>query len=129
MPLYRITLRLGRNPSAGFAEGDDSRGYVIVAPLNSEGKLDAAEWSKTWRQCTVRHFSPDLEQPEEGRLRHKGERWFFDYDPDDDSDDEPVYKLGDHRLKHGDYVTIHEAGGEDLVYVVTEEQLLPGQGG
>jgi len=127
MPLYRITLRLGRNPEVGHPEGDDRQGYVVVAPLNAAGMLDASEWSEKWRECTVRHFSPDLEEAQEGRLRHKGERWFFDYDPEDDSDDEPVYRLGDHRLRHGDYVTIHEADGDDLTYVVTEEQLLPGQ--
>ena len=127
MALYRITLRLSRNPDAGFPDGDDRFGYVMVAPLDSDGMLDASNWSEQCRDCTVTRFTDDRAERREGRLRHKGERWYFDYDVNDDSDDEPVYKLGDHRLRHGDYVTIHEADGDDLTYVVSEQQLLPGQ--
>lgn len=126
MALYQITMRLGRNPDAGFPEGDDRYGYVVTAPLNAEGFLDGEEWSQKWRDCTVTHFTPDRGERRTGRLRHKGERWFFDYQEDAEEDDELLYRLGDHRLRHGDYVTIHE-DGEALTYVVSAERLLPGQ--
>jgi hypothetical protein len=56
MTLSRITLRLARNPGTEFAGGDDRRGYVIVAPLDSKGFLDEAAWKAGKESCTVRHF-------------------------------------------------------------------------
>jgi len=43
MALTRITLRLTRNPDAGFPEGDDHHGYVVVAPVDGDGKLDVED--------------------------------------------------------------------------------------
>ena len=48
--------------------------------------------------------------------------WFFHYDEDHEGPDEPVYKLGDHLLRLGDYVTIHEADGDVLTYKITDAQ-------
>src|SRR5690606_19558444 len=45
--LTRIILRLGRNPDAGYPDGADDYGYVINAPLDVNGKLDAALWRET----------------------------------------------------------------------------------
>ena len=42
MPLKRIVLRLARNP--GIPDGDDRQGYVLVAPLNADGKIDLEAW-------------------------------------------------------------------------------------
>ena len=120
MPLTRVVLRLGRNPEAGYPEGDDRHGYVITAPLDADGKLDAELWRKHRKDCTVVRFSPDEEEYADGWLSHRGSNWFFHYDEDHEGPDEPVYKLGDHAMRPGDYVTIHEADGDDLVYKVTE---------
>ena len=35
-------MRLARNPGTEFADGDDHRGYSLVAPLTPDGKLDEA---------------------------------------------------------------------------------------
>ena len=120
MALTRLTLRLGRNPEAGFPEGDDHRGYVLTAPLDREGRLDAELWRAHKSACTVIRFSPDEDERADGWLAHRGTRWFFHYDEDHEGQDEPVYRLGEHTLRQGDYVTIHEADGDDLVYKITE---------
>jgi hypothetical protein len=126
MALTRLTLRLSRNPDAGFPEGDDQYGYVITAPLDKDGKLDSEVWRSHKRACTVIRFSPSDAERADGWLTHRGSNWFFHYDEDQEGPDEPAYKLGEHTLRTGDYVTIHEADGEDLVYKITGAQRVSG---
>lgn len=119
MTLSRIVMRLARNPGAEFAEGDDHRGYTVVAPLLEDGKLDVDAFQKARADCSVRRFAPD-EEAVSGRLARRGQTWFFDYDDTDDADDEPVHRLGDHRFTVGEYVSVADEDGRMLAYRVTE---------
>lgn len=118
MSLYQIVLRLARNP--GFPEGDDSQGYVLIAPLDAQDRLDPVVWRQTRDACTVVRFKPGEEKDADGRLSHNGSSWFFHYDEAREGADEPVYRLGDQRLAIGDYLTIHESDGKSLTYKVTQ---------
>lgn len=120
MALSRIVLRLARNPGTEFADGDDHRGYALLAPLDAEGHLDEAAFKRARADCTVRRFAPD-EDPEEGRLARRGDNWFFDYEEGSD-DDEPIHRLGDHRFAVGEYVTVTDDEGRPLTYKVTDVQ-------
>ena len=84
MGLSRIVMRLARNPGTEFADGDDHRGYTLHAPLTPDGLLDEAAFKAHRAACVVRRFAPD-EDPQEGRLARRGERWFFDYGDDADT--------------------------------------------
>lgn len=119
MSLSRIVMRLARNPGTEFAGGDDHRGYALTAPLTEDGHLDAAAYAKAKDECVVRRFAPD-EDPADGRLNRRGERWFFDYDEDEELDDEPVHRLGQHRFALGEYVTVTDDDGRPLTYKVME---------
>jgi len=119
MTLSRIVMRLARNPGTEFAGGDDHRGYTLTAPLTADGHLDEAAYAKAKAECSVRRFSPD-EDPADGRLARRGQRWFFDYDNSDSADDEPVHKLGQHRFAVGEYVTVTDEDGRPLTYKVVE---------
>lgn len=121
MTLSRVVMRLARNPGTEFAGGDDHRGYTLVAPLTADGHLDEAAYAKAKAHCTVRRFAPD-EDAVEGRLARTGQRWFFDYDTDRASDDEPVHRLGEHRFAVGEYVTVTDEDGRPLTYKVVEVQ-------
>lgn len=121
MTLSRIVLRLARNPGTEFADGDDHRGYALVAPLSEDGHLDVAAFRANADQCTVRRFAPD-EDPIEGRLVHTGERWRFDYPDLAAHEDEAVYRLKDHRFEIGAYVAIADEDGRLLTYKVTDIQ-------
>ena len=118
MSMYQIVLRLGRNP--GYPAGDDSQGYVLTAPLDAADRLDAGEWRQNRAACTVVRFKPGTERDADGLLAHNGANWFFHYDEAREGRDEPVFRLGDHRLAIGDYVTIHENDGQSLTYRVTQ---------
>jgi hypothetical protein len=120
MGLSRIVMRLARNPGTEFADGDDHRGYTLTAPLTPDGKLDEAEFRANKAVCTVRRFAAD-EDPQEGRLARRGERWFFDYGDEADAADEALYRLGEHRFAIGEYVSITDEDGL-LTYKVTEIQ-------
>lgn len=119
MTLSRIVMRLARNPGTEFADGDDHRGYTLVAPLLADGKLDLDAFQKEKAKCTVRRFASD-EDAVTGRLARKGQTWFFDYDDADDADDEPVHRLGEHRFEVGEYVSVADEDGRLLAYKVTE---------
>ncbi|MGD9981838.1 MAG: hypothetical protein AB7T58_14710 [Hyphomonadaceae bacterium] len=122
--LKSIVLRLARNPDAGFPNGDDTRGYRIVAPLNAHGLLDLDLWRANKDQCTVVRFSPDDAEKADGWLSHHGAQWYFRYDDEEDGPDEPIFRLGDHKLVVGEYATVHEADGDALVYRVAEAHAL-----
>jgi len=116
--LTRVTLRLGRNPQAGIPEGDDHTGYVVLAPLDPDMRLDPALWAARRRDCTVRRFRPG-EPHADGWLRHRGARWFFWYDEAEEGPAEDLDHLGSHRLAPGEYLTVRE-NGADMTYRVAE---------
>jgi hypothetical protein len=118
MSLHQIVLKLARNP--GFPAGDQTQGYVLVAPLDSQCQLDLGDWRKNREMCTVIRFKPGEDRDADGVLTHNGAHWFFHYDEVREGDDEPVFRLGDHRLAVGEYVTIHESDGKSLTYRVTQ---------
>ncbi len=118
MSLSRIVMRLARNPGTEFADGDDHRGYALVAPLTAEGKIDDAAFRSAKSKATVRRFAPD-EDAQEGLLNKRGDRWFFDYGEDGD-EAEPLYRIGEHRFAVGEYVSITDEEGRLLTYKVTD---------
>ena len=122
MGLSLIVMRLARNPGTEFADGDDHRGYALNAPLTADGKLDEAAYRKQAAACTVRRFAPD-EDAQEGRLAHQRGRWFFDYGDQGDNE-EPLYRLGDHRFAVGEYVSITDEDGRLLTYKVTDTRVV-----
>ena len=119
MALSRIVMRLARNPGTEFADGDDHRGYTLMAPLTADGFFDEEAYRRSRERCTVRRFAPD-EDPQEGRLNRRGQNWFFDYEDEDADDDEPVYRLGQHRFAVGEYVSVTDEDGRLLTYKVTD---------
>lgn len=122
MALQRIILRLARNP--GYPSGDDHQGYVVVAPLTSDGKIDLPAWRDHRKACTVDRFHPDPDERADGWLTHNGSHWRFHYDEAHEGPDEPGTRLGDHTFRPGEYVTIASHGDAPLTYLVSEVQAL-----
>ena len=117
-----IRLELAREPR--HPEGDSHIGYTVVAPLEKDGRLDIEAARAYGQACRVVRFHATREH-EEGYLRRRpGGSWAFHYDFDDGAeDDDPAYRLGDHRFVYGEYVTIHEDEGEHTYRVVSVEPL------
>jgi hypothetical protein len=116
MPLKRIRLELARTKE--FPEGSSKIHYEFVAPLDSAGHFDAAEWKKVRELCTV-HRSWEGEDDEHGVLLHaRGRNWVFSYEPDAEEDDEPIFKFDRHVFKEGEYVAITEHDGKQRPFKV-----------
>lgn len=107
-PLKKIRLELARTKES--PDGNPRHGYELVAPLDKDGRLDAKVWPEVKQLCSVRRFVPD-DIDEHGLLIHsRGRQWAFSYDPGE-ADDEPIYRLTDHRFAVGEYVSITEHDG------------------
>jgi hypothetical protein len=118
----RIRLELAREPR--HPEGDARIGYTLIAPLDAEGRLDADAWRNFKQDCRVVRFHA-VEDKEEGYLRRRpGGSWAFHYEFEDGGeDDDPAYRLGDHRFVYGEYVTIQEDEGVHTYRVAQVERL------
>jgi hypothetical protein len=118
--LKRIVLTLAR--SKEFPNGSSQIGYDLIAPLDSDGHIDLAEWKKHRTICRVRHFSP-AEENKSGLLVHKAGgaehgRWVFDYNAARDDDDEGGFMFGHHIFAPGEYVSVSDAAGTMHTFVV-----------
>lgn len=107
-PSFRhIRLLLARE--SGHPTGDRDEGYDVLAPLDTEGRIDADEWKRHQAHCRVRHFRPN-EADRIGRLRRKpGGQWFFDYE-EGERDDEIGFRFADERFVVGEYVSLGRSG-------------------
>lgn len=124
LPTNFRSIRLERAREPRHPEGDPHIGYIVTAPLDSEGRLDV-ETARQYKQaCRVVRFHTDREH-EEGYLRRRpGGSWAFHYEFDDGGeDDDPAYRLGEHRFVYGEYVTVQEDEGVHTYRVVLVEPL------
>jgi hypothetical protein len=118
----RIRLELAREPH--HPQGDPRTGYSLIAPLDGEGRLDADTWRAFKQDCRVVRFRAGADN-EEGYLRRRpGGSWAFHYAFEDGGeDDDPAYRLGDHRFLSGEYVTIEEDEGAHTYRVANVDRL------
>ena len=57
---------------------------------------------------------------EHGVLVHRRDgKWVFSYQPGDDEDDEPIFRLDQHRFAAGEYVSVTEHDGVTRPFKVT----------
>lgn len=118
----RIRLELAREP--GRPAGDRGIGYVLVAPLDANDHLDAETAGAHKEECKVLRFHGDEENVHGYLLRRPGGYWAFHYDLGDGvEDDDPGYRLGDHRWASGEYVTIHEDEGAHTYRIAAVQPL------
>ena len=116
----RIILRPARNPHPDRPELPE-RDYVLTAPLDEEGRIDPIAFKR--QRWPVRRFH-DGEETEIGWLAHRGSQWFIDYDKRTSEDDEPIFRLGEHRFRVGEYVTITDRDGEEETFRVASAEPL-----
>ncbi len=120
MPNARIILRpaLSVEPSPARA---DEHSYALTAPLDDDGRIDLSAFGG--QRWPVRRVGSE-EGVAMGWLAHRGSHWFIDYDLERSDDDEPIFRLGDHRFLVGEYVTITEHDGVAQTFrVVSVEPL------
>ena len=113
-----IRLELAREP--GHPAGSRQHGYRLIAPLDTEGHIDANLWETHRVACRVARFRPG-EDDEIGHLIRRGTHWAFHYDIKGTDEDEGGYRFSDERFVVGEYVSIHEAEGLRTFQVTSVE--------
>jgi hypothetical protein len=102
----RIRLLLAREP--GHPEGSGEVGYDLIAPLDGEGRLDAALWKSHRDRFRFVRFKPG-EDREVGHLLHRpGGSWAFHCDISGEDDDAAGFRFQNERFVVGEYVSIRE---------------------
>jgi len=101
-----IRLELARESM--HPEGDTGIAYLIVAPLDSDDRIDVELWKQHREACRVVRIRPgQLEHL--GHLVHRpGGSWAFKYDVNEDTADEVGYHLSDAQFVPGKYVSVRE---------------------
>ena len=114
-----VRLNLARNKE--HPDGSDEYYYRFTAPLDENGRLDAALWKKAKDRCRVVRFWGG-EEEDIGHLVHHGTSWGFHYDLSGDEGDEFGFKLGNHLFVPGEYVSIRDDEGKLNTFQVVTVQ-------
>lgn len=102
----QIHLELARERE--HPEGATDVGYIIVAPLDRNGRIDAALWKEYRDACRVTRLRPD-QTDEIGQLVHRpGGSWAIHYGSSAELPDETGYHFQQERFTPGEYVSIRE---------------------
>ena len=117
----QFRLALAREPD--HPEGDADVAYIIVAPLDSEDRIDASLWKEHRDACRVVRQRPG-EQDRHGHLaRRPGGGWALHYDGEANLADEIGFHFSDERFVVGEYVSINERGKMHTYRVTTASYL------
>ncbi len=124
MPLQKIRLELARDHE--FPQGSNQHGYEFIAPLDSNGLLDAALWKQHREASRVTRFWGDDEHETGHLIRKPGGSWAFHYDVQGDpDDDESGYRLGGHAFLLGEYVSIRDEDDKLVTFRVVAVEDVP----
>ena len=105
----RINLELAREP--GHPAGDRDESYVLIAPLDAEGRIDGEVWRDNREACRVVREHDGVTAI--GHLVHgPGGVWNLTYDVSGKAEDERVFHLAEERLRPGEYVSIVRKDGQ-----------------
>jgi hypothetical protein len=117
----RIRLELARE--AGHPEGEAGIAYILVAPLDDNGHIDAAAWKQHREACRIARLRPGKDN-DLGHLEHRpGGSWAFHYDISGDAPVEVGHHFENQRFVAGEYVSINEEGGIHTFRVATVQYL------
>ena len=118
--MSHIILRLAR--TKGFPEGSLRRGYDIRAVLDGGGRLNVDAWHDHRTAFRVQRFWDD-EPVRNGTLVHRaggagGATWAVHYTGSDE--DEAGFRLGEHVMQPGEFVSIRDDDGVMQTFKVAE---------
>lgn len=117
----KIRLELAREKA--HPSGSSGYGYTLVAPLDSQRKIDPDLWRAHRDACRVVRFRPTGDD-EVGHLVHRpGGSWSLRYDIRGSDPDEAGYHFQDEHFEPGEYVSIREASATHTYRVVSVEPL------
>jgi hypothetical protein len=123
LPAQFRTIRIALAREPGHPEGDDGIGYIFVAPVDAEGRIDAKLWRAHREACRVTRQRPGEEDQFGHLAHHPGGAWRFHYDGEVSPPDEAGYHFADERFAAGEYVSINERDGMHTYRVTSVSHL------
>jgi hypothetical protein len=115
----QIRIELAREQ--GHPEGAHNIAYVLVAPLDGDGHIDAEIWRQHREACRVAQLRPAAATVRGHLVHRRGGSWAFEYDVN--IPDEPGYHFNEERFVPGEYVSVNEDGRMHPFRVVSVERL------
>ncbi|MFT6489741.1 MAG: hypothetical protein ACJAXQ_000517 [Parvibaculaceae bacterium] len=109
--------------SDAFPNGSKAHSYDFVVPLTDDHKLDPTAWEKHQQDCWVHRVWGD-EPDQRGLLLHSPNGWEVDFQstaPTDTSTTpgtDPFFKLADHVIAEGEYLSILEQDDEMQTFLI-----------
>lgn len=117
----KIRLELARE--SGHPTGEPDIAYIIVAPLDDAGHIDATVWKQHREACRVARLRPRQDN-ELGHLVHRpGGSWAFHYDISGTTPEEVGHQFASQRFADGEYVSINEEGHMHTFRVASVQRL------
>jgi hypothetical protein len=101
----QIRIELAREPA--HPEGDADVAHVIIAPLDTDDRIDPTLWRAHREACRIARLRPDREDDHGYLVHRQGGGWAFHYEK---APDEIGFHFADERFVSGEYVSINEDG-------------------
>lgn len=119
-PAFRqIRIELAREQ--GHPDGAHNIAYVLVAPLDQDGHIDAEAWRRHREACRVARLRPGQATVHGHLVHRRGGSWAFQYDAE--ISDEGGYHFNEERFEPGEYVSVNEEGRMHPFRVVSVARL------
>ncbi|WJR78201.1 hypothetical protein [Bradyrhizobium sp. NP1] len=116
-------IRIERAREHGHPEGDSRTAYILIAPLDDEGRIDATVWAAHKEACRVVRKRADGDDSLGHLVRGPGGHWRFHYDVSGKTADESGHHFENERFELGEYVSVREADGPHAYRVVAVNAL------
>ena len=115
----QIRIELAREQ--GHPDGAHNIAYILVAPLDNDGHIDAEAWRHHREACRVARLRPEAATIHGHLVHRRGGSWAFEYDAN--LPDEPGYHFSEERFVSGEYVSVNEEGRMHPFRVVSVARL------
>ena len=115
----KIRLELAREPA--HPAGSNAFGYLLVAPLDDKGHIDAESWRANRASCRVIRFRPNDGEEIGHLVRTTNGQWKFHYDVEGEDEDESGFRLANEVFSSGEYVSIKSEDGMHTYRVISVE--------
>lgn len=114
----QIRIELARERA--HPEGAHDIAYILVAPLDDEGRIDAEVWRQHREACRVARLRPGQATAHGHLVHRRGGSWAFAYAH---LPDEAGYHFNEERFVPGEYISVNEEGRMHPFRVVSVARL------
>lgn len=117
-PAFRY-IRLERARDQNHPDGDSNTAYILIAPLDSQSRIDSELYHKHTEACRVVRRRPGRDDCLGHLVHGPGGSWRFRYDLASGAPDDSGNHFENQRFELDEYVSVREADGLNVYRVVS----------